>query len=413
MSRLLPETYKDDLYGCLQCGYCRDACPVYEQIGWESATPRGKSFYLRGLTKKGLFDRILGRSVDALIRRRTVADHKLAERLYQCTSCGACEEVCHSNIKFVPLWEDVRHWINERGLGPMAAHKQIYSRTKQLRNPYNEPTENRAKWLPPDVKLSDKPEVVFFAGCTESYRMQPLAQASVRILSKAGVPFTVLGADEWCCCSPLLRTGQRDIAEEFIRHNAEFVLKTGAKVLVTACAGCYNTINKDHRKIFGGKLPFELYHISQCIEKLIKEGKLQLTKPTGCTPTSTLARREATTGSTPTTVTYHDPCHLGRHAGVFDAPRNVLKAIPGLKLVEMKRIRKEARCCGAGGGVKSAFNDLAEDIAVARIKEAKESGAELMATACPFCIVNLNAGAKRAGIDMKTVDILELVMQAL
>jgi Fe-S oxidoreductase len=394
MARLLPEKYKEDLYGCLQCGYCRDACPVYEQIGWESATPRGKSFYLRGLTKKGLFDRMLGRSVDALIRRRAVADNKLAVRLYQCTSCGACEEVCHSNIKFVPLWEDVRHWINERGLGPMEAHKQIYSRVKQLRNPYNEPTENRAKWLPPDVKLSDKPEVVFFAGCTESYRMQPLAQASVRILSKAGVPFTVLGADEWCCCSPLLRTGQRDIVEEFIRHNAEAVLKTGAKTLVTACAGCYNTINKDHRKILGSLL-FELYHISQYIEKLIKEGKLQLTKPVN------------------KTVIYHDPCHLGRHAGVFDAPRNVLRAIPGLKLMEMKRIRKESRCCGAGGGVKSAFNDLAEDIAVARIKEAKESGAELIATSCPFCIVNLNAGAKRAGIDIKTVDVLELVMQAI
>jgi Fe-S oxidoreductase len=332
--------------------------------------------------------------MDFFLRRKVRADARLAERIFQCTSCGACEVVCHSDIKIPFLWEDVRNWLNLQGLGPMGAHRAMYQRITKLKNPFNEPTENRDKWLPPDIELASKPEVVFFAGCTESYRKQDLARASVRVLARAGVPFTLLGKDEWCCCSPLLRTGQRDVVEEFVRHLVDSLRKIGCRELVTTCSGCYVTISRDHSQILGG-LPFKVYHLSQYVERLLKKGKIQLTKP---------VKKK---------VTYHDPCHLGRHGKVFDPPRKVLGSIPDLKLVEMPRNRENSRCCGAGGGMKAAFKDIAESIASGRVKEAKEVGAELIVTNCPFCVYNLNDGAKRINEPIPTVDMVELVLEAL
>lgn len=383
------------LYACLQCGYCRASCPVYDQIGWESATPRGKVYFLKEISRNGPLDRLFGRKAEL--------NPKFTERMWQCTSCAACEEECHAGIHFADLWEQVKERMVKEGWGPLDAHRTIFERiaTPSKRNPFHDDKDpnkdlisKRGAWLPQDVKLSPDPDVMFFAGCTESYRRQDLAQASVRLLAKAGVKFSILGPDEWCCGSPLLRTGQTELVKkELIQHNVNEMEKRGVPVLLTACAGCYNTIKRDYPKVFG-KLPFKLYHISEFLEKLIKEKKLVLSKPVS------------------KSVTYHDPCHLGRHAKVFVAPRNVIKAIPGIKYVEMERNKMKSRCCGAGGGFKAQFNDMAESIAVERIREAKEAGAELIVTTCPFCGVNLNAGAKKAGIDLKTVDLVQLVSQA-
>jgi Fe-S oxidoreductase len=144
-----------------------------------------------------------------------------------------------------------------------------------------------------------------------------------------------------------------------------------------------------------GKSSFELYHITEYLDKLVKEGKLKFTKE---------FKKK---------IAYHDPCHLGRHAKVFDPPRNILKAIPGVQIVEMRHERDDSQCCGAGGGFKSAFNDMAESIAARRVQEAVDAGAELIVTACPFCQVNLMAGAKKAGLDIKTMDVVQVALQAL
>lgn len=375
-----------DLYACLQCGYCRSTCPVYGQIGWESATPRGKVYYLKQMAAKT--------PVDRLLRRDTKINDKFVERVFQCTSCAACEHNCHVEIDFAHLWEDVKEWLIDQGYGPMEAHKKIRERVEQKRNPYDEPKEKRVAWLPPEIKLSDKPEVIFFTGCTEAYRMQPLAAATAKLLDKAGVKFNLLGEEEWCCGSPLLRTGQRaPVRDEIAPHNVREMDKRGWKAMVTACAGCYNTMKNDYPKLTG-KPSFKLYHISEYLEKLIKEGKLKFTKE---------YKKK---------VFYHDPCHLGRHAKVYDAPRNVLKAIPGLQLIETEQEREDSQCCGAGGGFKSAFNDMAESIAAERVKHAVKAGAEVIATSCPFCQVNLNAGAKKAGLDIKTMDVVQIALQA-
>ena len=375
-----------DLDACLQCGYCRATCPVYGQIGWESASPRGKVYYLRQMARKTPIDR--------LMRRDTKINDKFVERVFQCTSCAACEENCHVEIDFAHMWEEVKEWLIDQGYGPMEAHKKIKERVVEKRNPYDEPKEKRAAWLPADIKLSPDPEVVFFTGCTEAYRMQPLAAATAKLLDKAGVKFNILGEDEWCCGSPLLRTGQKGVVrDELAPHNVREMDKRGWKAMVTACAGCYNTMKTDYPKLTGNP-SYKLYHISEYLEKLIKEGKLKFTKE---------FKKK---------VAYHDPCHLGRHAKVFDAPRNVLKAIPGLTLVETKAERMDSVCCGAGGGFKSAFNDMAEEIAAERVKHFVAAGADVIATSCPFCQVNLNAGAKRAGLDIKTMGVVQIALQA-
>ena len=386
-----------DLFSCLQCGYCRNVCPAYEHFGWESNSPRGKLSAIRSYKQQfPIINKIFN---------EVKLGPEFFERLYHCTSCGACDEVCHVNIKLSHLWEEMKEWmIEEKGMKPKPAHRALYDRISDpdRRNPFYDEKdpkkdllEKRGAWLPPDVKISDKPEVLFFAGCTSAYRLQPLAQAAVRLLSKANVPFAILGSDEWCCGSPLLRTGQSDIVKKKIaRHNIDEIKKRGVSTVVTACAGCYNTIRGDYPKITG-KLPFRIYHISVYLEKLIKEKKLTFSKE--------IKKK----------VTYHDPCHLGRHAGIFDAPRNIIKAIPGVTLVEMERNRSKSRCCGGGGGFRIGYTDISEDIAVDRVKEAKATGAELIVTPCPFCVVNLNAGAKKAGIDIKTVDLGQFLMQAL
>jgi Fe-S oxidoreductase len=382
-----------DSYACLQCGYCKGTCPAYDMFGWESDSPRGKMFYIKRLLERSVLD-----------KNPKEMDPSFFEALYHCTSCGACDEVCHVDIKLSDVWEEVKEEFVRRGFEPLPGHRELAKRIydPEKRNPFLDPndlekdkTSRRAAWVPDDVTLTENADVLYFVGCTGSFRMQFLAEATVRLLQAAGVEFDILGEDEWCCGSPLLRTGQGgDIKRDYVQHNVNEVQRRGASTLVTACAGCFKTI-KENYPLYHGKPGFEVKHITEYLAELIKAKKLAFSK------------------EFPKKVAYHDPCHLGRHAGVFDAPRQVLKKIPGLELVEMRRNRENSRCCGAGGGFKIAFNDFAEDIAVDRVKEAVELGAELIATPCPFCVVNLNAGAKRAGLDIKTMDVVQLAVQSL
>jgi heterodisulfide reductase subunit D len=379
------DDFELDLYRCLQCGYCMSVCPMYGELGWESASPRGKIFYLKQLTEKSFFDRLFGSKI-------TVNDDFIT-RIYQCTGCGACEEVCHEDIKLHDLWKKVKDYIFEEGLISIEPHKAVHSRIKTYRNPFGEPPENRGNWILDDIKLSNNPDVVFFQGCTESYRKQELAQTTARILQKSDVPFTSLGSDEWCCGSICINTGQFDYVEEYATHNVQAIVDSGADTLVAACAGCYNTIKNEYPKIVGD-LPFQLFHVSEYLEELIQNGKLKFSK--------TIDK----------TVTFHDSCHLGRGAGVFDAPRNVITSIPGIKLNEMLRSRELSRCCGAGCGCAAAFNHLATSLAMDRVIEAKETGADLIVTTCPFCNLNLNRVAQENEL-LNTVDVVQLAYEAI
>ncbi|HHT74495.1 MAG TPA: (Fe-S)-binding protein [Euryarchaeota archaeon] len=376
---------KRELLACLQCGYCVRVCPSYEQTPWESITPRGKVYYLNQLANRS--------PMDTILRRGVKIDDEFVEAVFKCTGCAQCETVCHVNIEFADFWEKVREWLVEQGKGPMPAHSKLYERIKQTKNPYGEPAEKRGAWWPEEIPRSPQADVVFFAGCTASYRMQRIARAGALVLHRAGVKLDIMGGEEWCCTSPALRTGQTDITHEFAQHNIREVETRGAKAMVMTCAGCYKTTSHDYGTYYSNPT-FPVYHFTQYVLDLIKSRKLKFTKELNLK------------------VTYHDPCHLGRHGGVFEEPREVLKKIPGVELVEMPRNRMGSRCCGAGGGYKSAFNDLAVNIAAERVKEALATGADILVTTCPFCVLNLQAGAKQIGSNIRVLDISELLLEA-
>ena len=225
--------------------------------------------------------------------------------------------------------------------------------------------------------------LLYFRGCTAREKLNSIIKATERILKIAKVNYETL-EDEKCCGSVLLRTGFLEDAIEQMNANLEDL---EGKVILTSCAGCYKTLKEDYKKYLGVDL--NVIHISQLLVQLIKENKINLK------------------GKDNLKVTYHDSCHLGRHAGEYDAPRNVIKSISDL--VEMKNIKEKARCCGSGGGVKSAYGDLSNSIGELRIKEAKETGADLLVSACPFCKLNLSENSD----DIDVLDLSEFVLEHL
>ncbi len=375
-----------ELVQCQMCGYCIDVCEAHRQTPWESVTARGKIYYLNQLDKAGfgLMDKVLGRKV-------TISP-EFVDAIYKCTGCGNCEEICHAKIELVKLWENVRTWLVQQGVAPLPVHKGIAQKIAKTGNSFGEPKSKRDAWWPKEVERAEAPDVLMFAGCTGSYRMQHIPAAGATILARAGVRINCMGEDEVCCTSPLLRTGIRDLTLDISRQIVTKADAMGAKDMVMTCAGCYKTISSNIGNYYS-KTGQNVYHFTQYVDKLIKERKLPMNNEFKAK------------------VTYHDPCHLGRHSKVYEEPRNILKKIKGIEFVEMERNRENSRCCGAGGGYKSAFNDFAVNIAMERIHDAEAVGAEVIATACPFCVLNLKAGAKKAGSSIKVMDISEILLQ--
>lgn len=225
--------------------------------------------------------------------------------------------------------------------------------------------------------------ILYFKGCTAREKLNSISKATERILKIAKINYETL-EDEKCCGSVLLRTGFLDDAIEQMKGNLE---DFEGKTIVTSCSGCYKTLKEDYKKYLGVDL--KVIHISQLLEQLIKENKINLKH------------------NNDLKVTYHDSCHLGRHAGEYEAPRNVIQTIS--KLVEMENIKEKSRCCGSGGGVKSAYGDLSNSIANLRVKEAEETGADLLVSACPFCKLNLSQNSD----DLEILDLSEFVLQHL
>ena len=232
--------------------------------------------------------------------------------------------------------------------------------------------------------------IVYFPGCMATYRAKDIAKSTIELLRRGGVEFELMGEDEWCCGSVMLRTGNVDLADELRKHNLDAFKKHEADLVITSCSGCFKTIKQDYEKMTGS-LDFEVRHVLEILKGLIEDGKLKFPK-------------------TEMKVTYHDPCHLGRHSGMYDIPRDILKSISGIELVEMPRNRENARCCGAGGGVRAAYRELSDKMADARIEEAMGTGAEVLTSACPFCTFALREAAERKGSKIKVLDLPELLM---
>ncbi|RLA92464.1 MAG: Fe-S oxidoreductase [Deltaproteobacteria bacterium] len=393
------EKYKEDIYKCAQCGVCRAkytkevryVCPVREHTGgFEHYFARGRILIARGILEGELN-----------------YSKRLAEAIYTCTMCGNCTQQCGAkNLETgEPLFEPDK--ITEAMRADILTHhpelvKKEYwtllNSTKDFGNPWMQPRAARRKWVKGlnarDI-TKEKAEILFFAGCTASLdpKLQPLVIATFKIFEKAEVDFGILGEKEGCCGSVQRRVGDLSLFERLAKENIRQFNELGIKIVVTSCAGCYRTFKKEYPEL--GNLNFEVLHSSEYIERLLKEGRIKFTEEINMR------------------VTYHDPCHLGRHVGVYDPPRNVLKAIPGINLLEMYPNKSNSWCCGGGGGVRTAVPGLASDIALDKLNYATEVGAEAIVTTCPFCESNIRLTIEKEESKLKIFDLTEMVAKAM
>ncbi len=384
---------------CTRCGECTATCPTGgEAQEDELVTPRGKILRLREFYTRqyGLRAALLGpRAVHEAELRA------LAEKAYLCTICGQCKSVCPAHLDTIRMWENMREFLVSNSLAPLPAHEQVVKSIENYSNPWMQPRSQRTRWsrkLEPGVMIRDslkeRPEVLFFVGCTAAYdpNIREMALNTARVLSAAGIDFGTLGNDENCCGSTLLRTGLTEAAMRAAQANISLFEQAAPTTIVTNCAGCCKTLSQDYPRF--GKIGARVVHATAFIAELLDRGKLRLTH-----------RVEAH-------ATYHDPCHLGRHLGLYEPPRKLLESIPGIKLIEMERTRDEARCCGAGGGVKTAFPDLAMKIAGLRVADAEQTGANVLSTSCPFCLQSLRESIEAKRSRLRMMDVMELVHQS-
>ncbi|MHA1343914.1 MAG: (Fe-S)-binding protein [Promethearchaeota archaeon] len=370
--------------GCGDCGYAiRPAvgryltCPVKEAKGDEAF----EIYFSRGRMNV----------LKSILEGKIPLSKELAEYVYQCSECGNCSEVCHQTqnenivlntskwIDHVEVWNALRKDLIENGFAPLEKHAKLieFMNNSDMRNPYGETVVKKFEWASEFSNIKDKGELAFFGGCTLPLRQTETLKNMMKLIQAAGKEFA-LSKDEWCCGSIALRVGEYKSVQEIIKHNIELFKKMGAKTVFTACAGCYRTLKKDYPEILGEELPFEIKHITEILVEMINKNEIPFRS-------ENIKKIKAT---------YHDPCHLGRHMDLYEIPREVILKIPGTELIEMKRTRNNAWCCGAGGGVKSQFPELAKDISKERIMEAIETEAQIIITSCPFCVGNLNDALK-------------------
>jgi glycolate oxidase len=289
-----------------------------------------------------------------------------------------------------------RHRLVEAGFLP-PVHKTLIENMKATGNPFGEPREKRTDVFPSTFKPQKGPvDALLFAGCVTSYQDINIIPNIMKILDKAGSSYTALGRDENCCGYISYLVGTKEF-QEVAEKNVEAFSKIKPRQILTTCAGCYKTF----KELYPKYVPFntEVVHAIEYLNRLIGENKIQFKD------------------GNPMKVAYHDPCDLGRHLNIFEPPRELLKKIPGVTLIEFKNNRLLAKCCGGGGGLKAFDTDLSGEIAYKRILEALEVGAEVVVSACPSCKSNLQVAAARLRKEkkgrIKVMDITELVAEAI
>jgi len=391
------------IFSCMNCGDCGYAirpavgryltCPVKEakgEEGFEIYFSRGRMNILK-----------------SVLEGKIPLSKELAEFVYQCSECGNCTEVCHMSqneniilptskwIDHVRVWEALRKDLVEAGFAPLDRHAALrdYMLDDEMKNPYGEAKENKYTWAESLTNIKTKGEIGFFAGCTMPLRQADTLRNMMRIFEAAGKEIALF-KDDWCCGSIALRLGDEQSGMDLMKRNVENIKNMGVRTLFTACAGCYRTIKKDYPEMMGEELPFEVKHVTEILKDMLINDEIPFKAAEG----------------EELLVTYHDPCHLGRHMNLYDIPRDVITKLPGIKLIEMKRNRKNAWCCGAGGGVKSQYPELAIDISKERVMEAIESGAHILTTSCPFCIGNLKDAHEQMDAEIKAkIQVIDLI----
>ena len=386
---VIPLSIKDlvSLDSCVKCGSCVGVCPVYAQTQQLETTMGGFYAKLKSFVRKEYGSPIMslasGRAKDVL--------KEYSEYPYLCTLCGRCSLVCPSFIDTKGTRIATRRFMVEQGQYPPSMDRLAETLDK-VHNIIGEPSEDRAMWVqalpeaPKDMFQKDRAKVVYFTGCVASYfpMTKRIPQAFVQILQKAGVDFTLLGGEEWCCGFPLIAAGMKEKADAAMQHNLQKVREKGAETVVFACPSCYHTWKEECKN------EIHLFHSTQFIKKLIEDGRISFNEKK-------------------VKVTYHDPCDLGRASGVYEPPREILKAMPGVELIEMSGNREECKCCGGGGNLEMVRPELSAAMAQAKIEEIKATGAEMVITSCQQCVRTIFSNARKKKIPINVMDIIEFV----
>ncbi len=376
----------ENLAQCRRCGICRNA--VYEDMGFDGVCPVWKNStgfetsFMRGRIQVAL----------ALLDGRLEKTAENVESLFTCTLCGNCTSICAAEFDPAKCLETVRQVLNDV---PNDVRDSLAKKILEHNNPYVDDNKSRRDWAKEvGFEVPSTGEVLYFTGCTAGLKIPETAKSTVKVLKAAGTDFAVL-EDEPCCGSVMIRTGMVEEAKKNAMKAIDMIAKSGAKTIVVTCAGCLKTLREDYIDRFGLELP-KVMHVIEYLKPLIESGKLNL-------KANEEIRR----------VTWHDPCHLGRALGIYEEPREILKSIPGLELIEMETNRAAAMCCGSGGGLRSYDAEQAKKIAADRMRDAESIKADILATACPFCEHNLKDGANRIASNIEIVDILDLLANKL
>ena len=359
---------------CFQCGLCDTVCP------WN----RVRRFSMRKLVREATFG---------------LTDIE-SEDIWRCTTCGRCPQQCPRDVKQIESSLALRrvatqYEVYAKGASPI---RSIKSNLNAQGNPFGEPREQRTAWT---EGLAVKPfaegmEVLYFPCCYSSYdpRLKKTARATATILNQAGVDFGILGAEQNCCGESIRKTGDEDLFKKLARENIKTFIDHGVKKILVSSPHCYHTFKNEYPQF---KVNFEVAHISQYLFELVSEGRLQFKKD--------FAKR----------VTYHDPCYLGRHNGIYDEPRGVLNKIPGLELNEMPESRSDGLCCGGGGGRVWMETQKAERFSDLRIDQAIGVNAEVLVTSCPYCITMLEGSRTTMEVAEKieVKDVTEIIQEVI
>ena len=282
----------------------------------------------------------------------------------------------------------------DRGLTPKGLH-QAAETTSQLKNPYGKPANERFHWLKDKSHIDRKSKIAVFVGCTPSYVRRSAAQDAIEVLDKLGVDYTI-ASGEWCCAHPLMSAGERDKAKEFMQHNIETYRNLGVEQILFICPGCQATFTNELPELLGEAVPFKLIHLVELIAEEINSGRASITGMP----------------SNPT-ITYHDPCTMGRQLGIFEAPRQIIKSIPGIRFMEMPRHGKDSFCCGSGSFVRLDFPELTNAAGTERFNEAANTGADILVTSCTSCLTVFQQVRAQNKDSMEVMDMVGFVKRNL
>jgi Fe-S oxidoreductase/FAD/FMN-containing dehydrogenase len=382
-------------YACAQCGYCVEDCTLYQGRGWESAGPRGKWSFLKDV-----------------IEGRDKLDQEITNTFLLCTTCEKCDVTCQLDLPIEPTWGLLRgELVNKRGFGTFPPFEIMGAALKGQQNIWGGLQDQRDAWVPADVKpkIKDTAKVAYFAGCTASYVEPDIAQAATKLLDAAGVEFTYLGKDEMCCGIPMLVAGKWDLWEQALRHNVATMEAKGVEEVVTSCPACWlvwNTYYPQWAEKLGIDYHFTAKHYSQVLAEKLADGSFSLPQVP-----ETFANRDSALG--PAKVTFHDSCHLGRAGGVYEPPRDLIKAIPGVQYVEMAHHHEAALCCGSVLTRIGEPTPTSNTLGALRVHEAEASGADALLALCPCCQFQLRVSAKNAGSTLPVIDLAHLAAEGL